>query len=127
MTLRQYLILMSLMTAGCWAGWVAILGMIDPLDTGWIGFLLFYSSLGLSLAGSFTMAGLTARSALHKRDPISRHVPVSFRQGMLFSSMFVCGLLLQSRGLLAWWNLLTLFAVAMAIEFLMVSWGSRPQ
>lgn len=125
MTLRQYLILMSLMTAACWAGWIAVVRTIDPLETGLIGLVLFYASLALSLAGTFSIAGLTARGLARRREPISRHVPASFRQGVLFSAMFVGGLALQSQALLAWWNLLSLLAVAVTVEFLMVSLGNR--
>ncbi len=121
MTLRQYLILMSLMTALCWAGWAAVVKSFDPLDAGWLGLVLFYAALALALAGTFAIAGLTVRSLMRRREPAARFVPVSFRQGALFSVMFVAGLALQSRALLAWWNLALLLGSAVTVEFLLMS------
>lgn len=121
MTLRQYLILMSFMTALCWAGWAAVVRSFDPVDAGWLGLALFYGALALALAGTFAIAGLSVRSLTHRREPAARHVPVSFRQGAIFSAMFVAGLLLQSRSLLAWWNLMLLLGSAVTVEFLLMS------
>ena len=121
MTLRQYLILMTLMTVLCWVGWAAVVRSFDPIDAGIFGLLLFYAALGLALAGTFAIAGLTVRSLIRRKEPPSRHVPVSFRQGAIFAAMFVAGLLLQSRSLLVWWNLALLLGSAVTVEFLLMS------
>lgn len=124
MTLRQYLFWMLLSTALCWLGWLSVVFTIDPVNSGWIGFVVFYSALGLSLIGTFSVIGLAARSLLHRHEPVSRHAATSFRQSLLLTAFLSGSLILQSYALLTWWNLLLFVATLTVMEFFLISFRS---
>lgn len=124
MTLRQYLFWMLLSTALCWLGWLSIVGAVDPMNAGWIGFFIFYAALCLSLIGTFAVIGLAARSLLHRHEPVSRHAATSFRQSLLLTAFLAGSLLLQSHALLTWWNLLLFIATLTVMEFFLISFRS---
>lgn len=121
MTLRQYLILMSVGAAICWLAWFFILGSIDPQQAGFFGFLFFYCSLFLALAGTFSVIGFLIKKIILKDDQIVfHHVKSTFRQGMLVAAVIVLGLVLLQTNLLTWWNgilLILLFAVIEGVIF----------
>jgi len=121
MTLRQYLILMSVGAAICWLAWFFVLGRVDPQQAGFFGFLFFYSSLFLSLAGTFSVIGFLIKKIILKNDQaVFHHVKSTFRQGMLAATVIILGLILLQTKLLTWWDailLITLFAAVEGIIF----------
>lgn len=121
MTLRFYLILMSVGALICWLAWVFVLGNIDPEQAGFFGFLFFYSSLFLALAGTFSVIGFLIKKIILKDDQVVfHHVKSTFRQGMLAAMVIVSGLILLQTRLLTWWNavlLVLLFAMIEGIIF----------
>ncbi|TSC84831.1 MAG: Uncharacterized protein G01um101413_215 [Parcubacteria group bacterium Gr01-1014_13] len=121
MTLRQYLVLMSVGAAICWMAWVFVLGSTDPAEAGFFGFLFFYCSLFLALAGTFSVIGFLIKKIILKNDQIVfHHVKSTVRQGMLVAVFIIVGLILLQIKLLTWWNgilLILLFAVVEGIIF----------
>jgi len=121
MTLRQYLILMSVGAVICWLAWFFVLGRVDPQQAGFFGFLFFYSSLFLSLAGTFSVIGFLIKKIILKNDQaVFHHVKSTFRQGMLAATVIILGLILLQTKLLTWWDailLITLFAAVEGIIF----------
>src|SRR3990167_2276274 len=121
MTLRQYLILMSVGAAICWMAWIFVLGSTDPTQAGFFGFLFFYSSLFLALAGTFSVIGFLIKKIILKNDQaVFHHVKSTFRQGMLAATAIILGLILLQTKLLTWWDailLITLFAAVEGIIF----------
>ena len=121
MTLRQYLILMSVGAAICWLAWFFVLGRVDPQQAGFFGFLFFYSSLFLALAGTFSVIGFLIKKIILKNDQaVFHHVKSTFRQGMLAATVIILGLILLQTKLLTWWDailLITLFAAVEGIIF----------
>ncbi len=115
---------MGLSTALCWLGVFSIVSIVDPLEGGILGFLLFYSALSLALIGTFSALGMIVRSALRRQEAVSRHVSVSFRQSLLLTFLVVGALILQSRALLIWWNLLLFVATLTVLEFFLISFRS---
>ncbi|MDD2757869.1 MAG: hypothetical protein PHD72_00655 [Patescibacteria group bacterium] len=114
MTLRQYLIIMSIATAVCWAVWASVVFFYDPQSAGFIGFSLFYLSLFLSLLGTFSVIGFFIRAKMVKNDEIVfRYIKKTFRQGIFFATFILLLLFLQQHKLLTWWNftLLLLFYI----------------
>lgn len=117
MTLRQYLILMSVGAAICWLAWFFVLGSIDPNQAGFFGFLFFYSSLFLALAGTFSVIGFLIKKIILKNDQIVfHHVKSTFRQSMLVAAVIILGLILLQLKLLTWWNAILLLMLFVAIE-----------
>ena len=121
MTLRQYLLLMSIGTAICWIAWFFVINNIDPKQAGFAGYIFFYLSLYLALTGTFSVIGFLIRRRLVKSDEIAfHHVRHTFRQGMLISSLILVTLILLQERLLTWWNgilLVILFVILESIIF----------
>ena len=117
MTLRQYLVLMSVGALICWLAWFFVLGSTDPTQAGFFGFVFFYASLFLALAGTFSVIGFLIKKIILKSDQIVfHHVKSTFRQSMLLAAVIIFNLVLLQINLLAWWNAILLFLLFAAIE-----------
>ncbi len=116
MSLRLYLILMSIGTVFCWAAWVYILFNTSPNDNNIISLISFYLSLFMAIVGTFSVIGFTLRRLIIKDDDVVfRHVRHTFRQGTILGTAIILALILLSQELLFWWN-----AILLAIFFLFV-------
>ena len=117
MTLRLYLILMSVGALICWLAWFFVLGSVEPQQAGFFGFLFFYCSLFLALAGTFSVIGFLIKKIILKNDYIVfHHVKSTVRQGMLVAGVIVLGLFLLQIKLLTWWNGILLILLFAAVE-----------
>ncbi|MCX6782171.1 MAG: hypothetical protein NTW66_03600 [Candidatus Magasanikbacteria bacterium] len=117
MTLRQYLIIMSLATLVCWSVWFLVVFIYNPNSAGLVGFLLFYTSLFLSVLGTFSIIGFFIRAKIIKNDDIVfRHIKRTFRQGFFFGIFVVLNLLLAQFRLLTWWNFILLLTCYIFLE-----------
>jgi hypothetical protein len=125
MTLKQYLILMSISAVFCWAIWIFVLFMIDPTTAGILGFVFFYLSLFLSLVGTMSVLGLLLRKKFGKEEAVFRTVTTSFRQATLLSLLLIGALFLKSKSLLAWWNIVLLVLALTVLEFFFISYQKR--
>jgi hypothetical protein len=113
---------MTLATFICWGAFLFVLNMVDPLATNWVGFLLFYASLFLSLMGTASIVGFLIRFTCLKHELAFRSVKAAFRQSFLFSFLIVAVLFLSSQGFLTWLNLLLLIAGLSLIEYFLISY-----
>lgn len=117
MTLRQYLIIMSGATLICWLVWLLVIFLYDPRTAGFIGFLLFYTSLFLSVLGTFSVCGFFIRAKLiNNEEIVFRHIKRTFRQGIIFSLFLITVLLLAQFRLLTWWNFTMLLTFYIFLE-----------
>ncbi|MBD3311721.1 MAG: hypothetical protein GF349_04515 [Candidatus Magasanikbacteria bacterium] len=101
MTFRQYLFSMLLSSSMCWAAWVLVIMNINPFETNWIGFMLFYTSLFLALFGTISIFILAIYYFLAKNVQIYKMVKRSFRDSLFLSAILVILLFLQGKGLLS--------------------------
>ncbi len=118
MSLSKYLILMILATLFCWASFFIVVYSINPLQTVFLGFVLFYTSLFFSITGLASIIGFLARYFFNKNQFIGQQVKISFRQAIWFGVLIVVSLFLQSQGLIAWWNLLILLIILASLEMM---------
>lgn len=125
MTLRQYLIIMTIMTLACWGAWGYIILIINPEVTNWIGFSLFYLSLFLALTGAAALIGFIIRFVFLKQKLAWRSVKEAFRQSFLFSSLMTISLLLLARDLFTWLNLFFLVVGLTVLEFFLISYEKK--
>jgi len=125
MTLRQYLILMSISAVFCWIIWALVLYLIDPTETGLLGFVFFYLSLFLALAGTLSVVGLLLRMKFGKGELIFKTVTISFRQATMLAFLVIGGLLLKSKNLLTWWNVLFLVLALTVLESFFLSYKKK--
>ena len=120
MTLRSYLIIMTITTVLCWSGWIFVLFIINPEVTNWIGFCLFYASLFLTLVGTAALAGFLVRFIVLRQELAWRLVKEAFRQSFLFAILIIVSLLLLSQDIFTWLNLFFLVAGLSVLEFFWV-------
>ncbi len=125
MTLKNYLIFMSIATGICWGAFAFVAGLVDPLKTNWLGFILFFLSLFLALAGVFALVGFVFRFVVFKGEVAFRAVKLAFRQSFVFSSFAIILLLLASKDLLTWINFFLLSLLFLALEFFVASQAKK--
>jgi len=125
MTLKSYLILMTISTFFCWLAWGMVLFFIDPTQAGFIGLLFFYLSLFLALTGTISLIGFFLRTLILKNEIVFRHVIISFRQAVFFSMVIVGSLFLESKDLFTWWNITFLVLFLTVLEFFFISQRRR--
>ncbi|MSR85239.1 hypothetical protein EXS71_02260 [Candidatus Uhrbacteria bacterium] len=128
MHFKTFLWCMILATLIAWGGWLFVLFTVDPQEAGFVGAILFYTTLFVALVGSMTTMGLLYRIILRKRQPVlAREVKIAFRHSIMLSVMGLLSLILSATGFLFWWNFLALVIIALAIEygFLLVNESRR--
>jgi len=119
MTFRAYLVLMGLSTALAWVGWLIVLFNVDPFQSGFLGFALFFITLAVGVVGTLTLAGLLYRVGLLKRkDVLIREVKISFRHALLLTAVSIIALILSAQGIFHWWVLVVLILIAGVLEYL---------
>ncbi len=123
MTLRFYLIIMSLATLVCWLSWFYILWIVNPWLTNWAGFLLFYLSLFSALIGTIAIIGFFIRFIGLKHELAFHSVKNAFRQSFLFSFFIIMILFLLSQELFSWLNVFFLVIGLSVLEFFIISYS----
>ncbi|OGF33756.1 hypothetical protein A2316_03330 [Candidatus Falkowbacteria bacterium RIFOXYB2_FULL_38_15] len=123
MTLKQYLFLMSFGAILCWVLWFLVLFFVDPGEAGIFDFIFFYLSLFLASVGSLSVLGLALRMKFSKDEVVFRAVTISFRQAAMLSFLVIGSLLLQSKNLLNWWNIIFLVLAVVIFEFFFITYG----
>lgn len=121
MTFRIFLWWMGSATLAAWLTWGGVLCFVDPLETGGVGFFLFYLTLAIALIGTWTLLGTIVRIWRQKDILISRHVTRSFRHSFLFTFLLIASLLLLSFRLWTWWLMALLILFVSFVEFLFLS------
>jgi hypothetical protein len=116
---------MSITTAICWLAFGFVVWTINPEITNWLGFLLFYLSLFLSLVGSTAIVGFVIRFVALKHILAFNSVTAAFRQSFLFAFMIVATLFLLAQNLFTWLNLIYLVLGLSILEFFMLSYKGK--
>ncbi len=124
MTVRGYSTIMISTTTISWILWIFIVNVVDPFVTNWIGFILFYFSLFLSLLGTSALIGFFIRIII-KQELIFKIVKDAFRQSFLFSFLIIASLFLLSRDLFSWINVVFLIFALSILEFFLLSYEQK--
>lgn len=125
MTLKQLILTITIATLVCWAAWVMILFQVNPLETNFLGFMIFYLSLFFALLGTFFLISFGFRKLINKFSLEYKIVGTSFRQSFFFALLVVAFLFLQGNDLLTWWNMILLIVGIAVLEFFFLS-ARRP-
>lgn len=120
MNFKQFLTIMLIGTLICWTMFILVIFNIDPAS-GIIALLLFYSSLALALIGTLSIIGTVVRIFVFKKQVIFKEVKNSLRQAFLLSFLIIIVLILQSKRILAWWNVFFLIIAFSAFEGILIS------
>ena len=124
MTLKKYLNLMSVLTVCCWLAWILVIFIINPKQTGLIGFVLFYFSLFLAIVGTGSIVGFIIRMKL-KNKPVFKQVEISFRQAIWIALLVILIFIFQGLNILRWWNTLFLVLFLVFLELFFLTSGKR--
>ncbi len=116
MTLKNYLLVMSILSLISWGLFAFVIKTVDPFTTNWLGFLIFYASLLSSLIGTFSIVGFLLRYYFVKEKIIFNLVKISFRQSFVLSLFIISYLILKSFDLFSWINLILLIILFTFIE-----------
>lgn len=122
MTLHTYLTFMFIATLTCWFSWGYSVLTINPEETNWVGFILFYVSLYLAVVGTMAIGGFLLRFVALKQKLAFRSVREAFRQSFLFSLLIIISLLLLSRNLFTWLNLCFLIVGISILELFLLNY-----
>ncbi|MFH0950861.1 MAG: hypothetical protein V1765_00090 [bacterium] len=125
MTLRSYLALMIFATIICALALATVLITVDPFFTNWLGFILFYAALFLTVTGVFAILGFVIRFVFLRQRLAVKAVVISFRQAFLTAFLIVACLLLASQNLFSWLNVLLLIIGFSTLEFLLISFSAE--
>lgn len=117
MTLKNYLLVMAFLTFVCWAIFIFVIKLVDPLSTNWLGFVLFYASLFLSVSGTTALLGFLIRFKLLRHELAFRSVRLAFKQSFIFALFVVLLFLLLAQDLFTWINLLLLVVIFAIWEY----------
>jgi len=118
------LVFAVILAGGCLA---AVFIYLDPISSGLLVLILFYSSLLIGSTGILTLIGFFIRRISRRRKaplPVKQaihNLEISFRQGILLSLILVITLILQSQRMLVWWHLIILVGIIGLAEW----WLSR--
>jgi len=118
---------MTTSTILCWICFVCTILRINPETTNFIGIILFYLSLSLSLIGTAAIIGFIVRFIFLKHELAFYSVKEAFRQSFLFTALIVTSLILLSNNLFDWINLTLLVITLSVLEFLMLGYDDRKQ
>jgi uncharacterized membrane protein len=121
MTLKKYIWTMFLATILCWSSLVLVVFFVDPGEARVFGFLIFYLACFFAVVGTASILGFLFRHFFRKFVPSYIQVKNSFRQALLFGILIVIVLFLQSKSLIAWWNLILLILIMAMFETFLVS------
>lgn len=113
-------------TLGAWAVLWLVMEYLDPKSTGFLGLLLFYVAVFLSVTGTLTILGFAWRMFRFKDEVLFRHMTQAFRQGAMLALVVVGALFLEAQKLLTWWNLGLLILGLTLLEFFWLSVKRMP-
>lgn len=122
MTLKQYLIIMTMATIMCLGAWAMVLFNVDPSRDSQLGLIFFYITLFFSLLGLISLINFGLYRLVTKSDyPLFRLVQKSFRNGVIGSSLILTMLFLQVLNILNIWTGVMLLILFLSISFFKLS------
>jgi hypothetical protein len=116
MTFRFFLWSVGIFTIGATAAFLVTLFLVDPDESGLLGRILFFGSLGIIFSGSaIIILSEWYRKALGE-EGAAHHAGLLFRQGVLIGGYGVTLVLFQYWKIFFWWTALLLLAFFLLIE-----------
>ncbi len=117
MTHKRYVGIIALTALSSWAGWLLVVNKLSPFDNMELALILFFITLFIALACTFTVIGFYFRLWLFKNEIFYKHINVALRQGIFLAIIAVFALVFQMLMVLNWWSGLLLITIAVLLEF----------
>ena len=121
MTVRVFIIGSFLTAIIGWSIWLAIILLLDPLQAGILGFVLFFLALFLAVASSASLAGYLVRRLVAPTIFSAYTVRVALRQGLWLSLFLNLLLLLHLSELYRWYLGVFLIVIFLSVELVFLS------
>ena len=112
---------MAVATTVAFVGWALVLFYIDPISSGYMGLVLFYTTLFLGLMGFFTLISFSLKRWVSNNEIIFAYVASSFRQGFWLAVIIVGLLIMQAARILNWWDTLLFVGSIALLELYFIS------
>ncbi len=125
MTLRSYLMVMTIGTLIFWLALGLFIINIDPMATNWMGIALFYIILMFAITGTGAIIGFIIRFFALKQELITQSVIIAFRQAILAAVLVTSVLFLFSQDLFSWLNVVLLLCALSGLEFFLLSYQTE--
>lgn len=125
MTLRSYLMVMTIGTLIFWLALGLFIINIDPMATNWMGIALFYIILMFAITGTGAIIGFIIRFFALKQELITQSVIIAFRQAILGAVLVTSVLFLFSQDLFSWLNVVLLLCALSGLEFFLLSYQTE--
>ncbi len=125
MNIKQLFFVVGGATLLFWIVWIMVVVKINPYETDFFGFMLFYLTLLFSLLGTFFITSFAFRKAFNKFTMEFDIVSTSFRQSFFFALLIVSLLVFQGLQMLNILNTILLIAVIVVLEFFFLSYRKR--
>lgn len=122
MTLRVYLLVMTIATIIFWLALGLIVVNTDPTTAAPTELGLFYTVLVFAVTGTGAILGFLVRFLALKQEMLTHSVVIAFRQALLGAVLVVGVLFLFSQQLFSWLNLGLLLLSLSALEFFLLSY-----
>lgn len=117
MTHNRYLAVIGIAGVLSWLAWVVVINKLNPYESLGLAMGLFYLSLFLALACTFTVIGFYFRVWLNKNEVYYNHINIAFRQGVMLTVIALGCLTFQLLRILSWWSGILLIATVTLVEF----------
>lgn len=121
MTLRSYLNSMAIATSFAFMGWALVIMYIDPTKSGYMGLILFYTTLFLGLLGFFTLLSFSLKRWVSNNEVIFAYISSSFRQGFWIATIIIGLLIMQGARILNWWDAMLFVGAIALLELYFIS------
>lgn len=121
MPFKKYIFLLVFSTILSLFSFFLVVAKINPENTNFIGFLIFYLTLFFALSGILSLFMICMRWIFIKNLVFFTNIKISLRQAILFSTTIVSFLLLKSIDVLRWWNIILIIGIVVGVELFSVS------
>lgn len=116
MTLRSYLWGLRIGTLTSFAALCAVIFLTDPIDIGYIAFILFYITFFLTMSGMSILLLTWIWQHMAKDIVTLGEVGMAVRQGILLGSLMSMLIGMQQMRILLWWDALIVVVAVFLIE-----------
>lgn len=122
MTVRTFIIGSLLAGIISWSIWIAIIILLDPVQAGWLGFILFFLALFLAVASTVALIGYAARRLMAPEQLAAYAVRSALRQGALLALFLLLLLFLQLMRLYQWWLAVVAIVLFISVELMFLGY-----
>ncbi len=116
MTLRSYLWGLRIGTLTSFAALCAVIFLTDPIDIGYIAFILFYITFFLTMSGMSILLLTWIWQHMAKDVVTLGEVGMAVRQGILLGFLMSALIGMQQMRVLLWWDALIVVVAVFLIE-----------